>query len=625
MNLSVVAFDTAELPTTRSDMTATLKRLWLWLWHLLPANPILVRVVYGASRRQRHLWLRLAYLGLLLIVVMSSLVNAFVGGQSASLAELAKGASQTFKYASITQLLLMCFLAPIFTASAITQERDAQTFNILLSTPLSSGQIVLGSLMSRLYFVIMLLLAGLPIFLITMVYGGVTSRQIISSFLLAGATAILTGALAIFVAMVGVGTRKTIFSFYLLIALYLLAVGMLGWWKGTWVEASPPNIFGTKMSWLAPLHPFLALDVALNRVQAPPFGQLGGHGGLARYALAHPGTAYITWTLLLAAILVTSSMFFVRRGAKIGEPTFFTMLKARLRLGGPGERTRPPRSVWANPIAWREAVTRASGGMILRWGVILSGLAASIYIFVRFVDGTLVASDVPVFLGSLTIIQFAVALIIATNTASTSITKEKESKTMDLLLATPLTSTYILWGKLRGLVSFAVPLLVGPVIVLLVFAVYGFFRGGAFHVISLEAALELAVLMVLYTAVACVIGLRMSLTSRTNMIAVMSSIGIVVLLCGLVSMIGFSIIESSSGEFGAFVAPFTPFTAIQYLVNPAGLFDSVKDFADTEAATRTAAFSGCLVAAAMYAFVVWRWYLGLVRNFDMTMRKQSGQ
>ncbi|MEK7757774.1 MAG: ABC transporter permease subunit, partial [Planctomycetota bacterium] len=146
------------------------------VWHLLPANPILVRVVHGGSRRPRHLWLRVGYLGALLFVVLFSLVMTW---QSGSLAELAKGASQTFKWASTAQLLLMCFLAPVFTASAITQERDAQTFNILLSTPLSSAQIVLGSLASRLYFVITLLFSGLPIFLMTMVYGGVTTRQIV--------------------------------------------------------------------------------------------------------------------------------------------------------------------------------------------------------------------------------------------------------------------------------------------------------------------------------------------------------------------------------------------------------------------------------------------------------------
>src|SRR3972149_1843391 len=132
-------------------MNALLGKLWLSFWHLLPANPILVRVVQGGSRRPRHLWLRVGDLGGLLFFVLGSLVMTW---QSGSLAELAKGASQTFKWASTAQLLLMCFLAPGFPASAITQERDAQTFNILLATPLSSAQIVLGSLISRLFFVI---------------------------------------------------------------------------------------------------------------------------------------------------------------------------------------------------------------------------------------------------------------------------------------------------------------------------------------------------------------------------------------------------------------------------------------------------------------------------------------
>ena len=52
-----------------------------------------------------------------------------------------------------------------------------------------------------------------------------------------------------------------------------------------------------------------------------------------------------------------------------------------------------------------------------------------------------------------------------------------ETRTLDILLTTPLTSKYILWGKLRGLVSFATPMLVGPFIMLLLFGVYGVARG----------------------------------------------------------------------------------------------------------------------------------------------------
>ena len=95
-----------------------------------------------------------------------------------SLADLAKEATRVFKYISIIQLLMVCVLAPVFTAAAITQEKDAQTYSILLSTPLSNGQIVLGSLLSRLFFVCVLLLAGIPLFCIMMVYGGVTGSRL---------------------------------------------------------------------------------------------------------------------------------------------------------------------------------------------------------------------------------------------------------------------------------------------------------------------------------------------------------------------------------------------------------------------------------------------------------------
>jgi ABC-type transport system involved in multi-copper enzyme maturation permease subunit len=603
-------------------MNILLGKLWLSFWHLLPANPILVRVVQGGSRRPRHLWLRVGYLGALLFVVLFSLVMTW---QSGSLAELAKGASQTFKWASTAQLLLMCFLAPVFTASAITQERDAQTFNILLSTPLSSAQIVLGSLASRLYFVITLLLSGLPIFLMTMVYGGVTTRQIVESFALCGSTAILTGALAIFVAMIGVGTRRTIFSFYLLIALYLLAVYLLGRWDRTWIESAPANVAGLKMSWLTPLHPFLALDVALNRIQAPSLAaHLTGYGAISRNALAYPSAMYVLWTTVLSFVLIVLSMFFVRRGAKSGEATFLSNFLDRFRRQASGERTRTPRNVWANPVAWREATARASSGAMVRWAIILGGLIGSSVLLLSYLDGGLPSGDIPVWLAGLTAVQVAVALLIATNTAATSMTKEKESKTMDLLLTTPLTSKYILWGKLRGLVSFAAPLLAGPILVLLVFATIGLFRNENPPVVWFETGLELGALLVVYTALACVIGLRFSLTSKTNVSAVMSSVGLVIVLGGLASIIGLAMVDASRGEFGAFLAPFTPYTSINYLINPAALFSSSKDFVAGAPAVRMAALIGCLIAIISYAFVVWRWYVGLVRDFDMTMRKQAG-
>lgn len=603
-------------------MNAVLSKLGLWLWHLLPANPILVRVVHGASRRQRHLWLRFGYLAALAAVVLWLQIPS--ASDSASLTELAKSASQTFRVAATTQLLLMCFLAPVFTASAITQERDAQTFNILISTPLTSGQIVLGTLMSRLYFVIVLLLAGLPIFSMTMIYGGVTSSQIVTSFALSAATAILTGALAIFIAMIGVGTRRTIFSFYLMIALYLLAFYLIGRWDRAWVGASTPNLNGVQMSWLTPFHPFLALEVALNLVNAPDYFAMSEYNPLARYALAFPSTIYVVWTLTLSLVLVVLSMFFVRRGIKTGEPTALGGFLARFRRDTAGERTRTPRNVWHNPVAWREACTRAAGGRLFRWIIVAGGIVATLVIFIYYLRGSLTAAEVPEWLAGLTMIQFALAIIIAANTAAISTTKEKESKTMELLMTTPLTSSYILWGKLRGLVSFVLPLLIGPVVALLLFATVDRLRGAARVSVPLETALEIGLLLVIYVAAACMIGLWASVNSRTNMSSVMKTIGTILLAGGLVTLVGFALVNASGGEFAAFIAPFTPFTAVWFLISPAELAQGATTPAAVLLDLRISAAIGTLIALGIYAILVWRGYVALVRGFDMIMRKQTG-
>ena len=85
-----------------------------------------------------------------------------------------------------------------------------------------------------------------------------------------------------------------------------------------------------------------------------------------------------------------------------------------------------------------------------------------------------------------------------------------------------------------------------------------------------------------------------------------------------------AIVTASGGEFGALLAPFSPFTAIWYLVDPAQLFDTSQELAKNYSATRMAVAMGTLAAAAVYGFAVWTAYMGLVRNFDMIVRKQSG-
>lgn len=119
----------------------------LYFWRLIPANPILVRVVESGGKRRRDVFFRCGYLGLLIAVVLFSLANSNGAGGGKDLSALAKTSSGIFQSMSYLQLGLVALLAPIFTAGAITQEKDSQTYDILLCTPLTNGQIVLGSLL----------------------------------------------------------------------------------------------------------------------------------------------------------------------------------------------------------------------------------------------------------------------------------------------------------------------------------------------------------------------------------------------------------------------------------------------------------------------------------------------
>jgi len=611
---------------TTAHSNPAFSRLAAWLWYLVPANPILVRVVYGMSRRTRHLWLRFGYLSILLTVVTVALLTAGTA-RGASLGDLAKGASQTFMLASITQLMLMCFLAPVFTAGAITQERDAQTYNILISTPLSNAQIVIGSLLSRLYFVVVLLLAGLPIFVTTMMYGGVTQGQIMRSFAIAAATAVVTGSLAITISMVRVGTRRTIFSFFMGIGIYLFSVYFLGDWPRTWVAEAPPDINGDRMSWLCAFHPFLALDVALNRVQAPDIAAVAHHGVLAQYFLAYPPTMYVVLTLTVSCLLIVLSMFFVRRGTRDGEDAFFGRLLSRLRWRRRGSSTRKPHQVWANPVAWREAVTRASATSrgLGRFLVIGCGLLGALILLGYYAKGAagFTAAQTREWLAAIVAIEFGIVLIIAANTAASSLTKDKESNSLDIMLTTPLTSEYIIWGKLRGLVSFVVPLIAVPVLSLLVFAVWDMVRRPTERVVYIETALEIGVLLVVFAAYTCMLGLHFSLKQKKTIRAVILAVGVLI-VANLVGYLFWNAITTAAGLLGAALAAATPFTAIGTLIDPSLLFSTPRDYLSSISAIRISALVGCTIFVGLHAAVVYSWYRSMVKGFDMIIRKQSG-
>lgn len=104
-------------------------------------------------------------------------------------------------YAIITgiEFILVLFLVPALTSSAISGEREKQTLDIMLTTKLTPFQIVLGKLLASISIMILLAVSSLPIISIVFSIGGITFLDLIKFMILIVVTAIYVGSIAILI------------------------------------------------------------------------------------------------------------------------------------------------------------------------------------------------------------------------------------------------------------------------------------------------------------------------------------------------------------------------------------------------------------------------------------------
>lgn len=102
-------------------------------------------------------------------------------------------------YAAIVliETLVVLILAPAYTATSISQEREKGTFDLLAVTPISSLAIVLGKLVSALSFLAIVVGASIPLASVAFLFGGVGLEDLVRSYLLIVAVGIGAGAVGV--------------------------------------------------------------------------------------------------------------------------------------------------------------------------------------------------------------------------------------------------------------------------------------------------------------------------------------------------------------------------------------------------------------------------------------------
>jgi len=601
-----------------------------WLAKLGPLNPVAVRLVQNGSGRKRHMYVRSGYLGVLILALLWLLILGTSAG-ALGYRELATAGARGFILTAYLQLALICVVTPIFMAGAISQEADPRTWDIMLTTPLGGAQIVLGQLLGRLFFIIALLASSLPLMAATRYFGGAPGGSILSSYLIAGSTAVLVGCIAVALSVSRAVGKRAVFAFYVAVVSYIA----LTWGVDMALRAQSAEPGVTMMT---PLNPFLAMESLLSPASYPR----AGDG--APWAMRNPVLAWCCGSVGVGLVLVTLSTMGVRTGglAQLGSAGGGAPWYRRLfGLRAATAQNRAPRPVWENPIAWREATARNAtlARVLSRWIFVLAGVVWGVGLVWAYHTQRLTPETYRIALVATVWAQSAVIVLVAINMSATSVTREREDGTLDLLLTTTITPREYLWGKLRGLAMYLFPLASAPLVTICLAGLHAGLGGlgkGALATMSgsvgaqrveaptvLPEALIVAPLTLLpFVALCVVIGLHWSLRSRgvlgstVSALAGAGAVGVTLGICGLTA-------GPEIPYLGPIIAGLTPTSAMRALIYP------VETMSETIAegslsAARGMLLAGSAIGAALTGVVVYGLIAAMTRGFDTTTRKLAG-
>ncbi len=348
-------------------------------------------------------------------------------------------------------VLLTCvilFLLPALTADSIARERREGTLGLLLLTPLTSSQIVIGKVVSRVLRVFVIWLGVVPILAVCFICGGVEPGDI--------STLILTHAACGMIAL-SAGLLASSFTKNRMPA-FVLAFVLLG----IFIQPFKPLLssFGHMSSTLnGSSRPYLVQIGTASLLNWSPVGLRyipARPTAVAGYSSFHPAIDALLFMNFLAVLLLWVSIRFagqcVQSHGKEAPPTKRQQELAKrycTPLLAGSFRRKMRRTLESNPISWLQQYSWKAGAS--KWGLCL--LFTCIATF-AIGDRNLGEYIPAMFL--------CLLLMIAAYTFAgvNGFHYDKSSGALELILVTPLSVGKIIFGRARGLWKQFLPSLV---------------------------------------------------------------------------------------------------------------------------------------------------------------------
>ena len=425
---------------------------------------------------------RAVYAGTLLGIIATCWL-VITGTQAVTTAgDTARFGATLMRILAPLQLTLAVLAAALTSAVAVTAEKDRRTLELLLVSRLTDAQLVLGKLGGSLVRVGLLLLAAVPVFAVAGLFGGVAGDQLARVFIVTAAAALAAASLATTVAF----------------------------WKDTTFQTLAITAFAL-VAW-----------IGLGELAVARFGTAAGDAvspARAVFAALRPdaGGGVRGFLGVCVAVIAVSNLVGI---ACVRRWNVARDRQQQPQAGGRKLFDRGPRTVWDNPVLWREICTRAHGRRIvlvrIAWLVLFAAAVAGIVAEAKAARpdrGAVAVAVIPMALAS---------LLAVTALAVTSITTERDRGALDVLLVTDLEPSEFVWGKLLGVLAVAREIVALPLVLCAALVVAG--------IATAEHGLYLAIGMAILLFFAAVLGIFVGLSYASSRQAIAVALGTVTFL-----------------------------------------------------------------------------------------------
>lgn len=194
---------------------------------MIRINPILQRELKQNARTKRTVVLITGVTGFLLLFALLFIYYIFerTGQQNI------KSALSIYLMSSALLFLAVLLITPAIMAGSITQERERQTYDLLLCAKITPIAIVRGKLLSGVSLMTLLLFAALPVFGLMFFLGGITIYEIFQFYGLLLLAVFFTGSISIFYSSFCKKTMVASVFTYLTILFLTAGLGALIFWQ----------------------------------------------------------------------------------------------------------------------------------------------------------------------------------------------------------------------------------------------------------------------------------------------------------------------------------------------------------------------------------------------------------